>query len=299
LAEFHATEPKGAQMRDAHGETGKVQPPTSACLVEWAAHGSECRVMSKTAVNLDKVGYPAVRRAFNQILQSCFEKLTKAEVKNAYAVLNLEFLDANAAGHAEMLADTAIFSAKAGKKRAIDRIAPKLASNHDPLVSLIAARLPSAVFSIFAIRDLHEQGGVVAHDLLDSQRPIQIMDKALAAQVAHDEDVVIAGRFVDLGPWYIGFGIVIPLRKSEMVAIELTLSASENPAQARGNLHELFYTAQIHDLDLVMMALEPLIAELALAIDTDALDPAEFAVMAKALLAGVPAAELTRKARLP
>jgi hypothetical protein len=41
------------------------------------------QIMSKTAVKLDKVGYPAVRTAFNQILQTCFEKLTKAEVKHA------------------------------------------------------------------------------------------------------------------------------------------------------------------------------------------------------------------------
>jgi|GEM_PF-7104053 len=255
--------------------------------------------MSKIAVNLDKVGYPAVRRAFNQILQTCFEKLTKAEVKHAHAVLNLEFLDANAAGHAEMLADTAIFSAKAGKKRAIDRIAPKLASNHDPLVALIAARLPYAVFSIFAIQGLHEEGGIVAHDLLDNQRPIRIMDTALAAQAAHREGILIAGRFVDLGPWHIGFGIVIPLRKSEMVAIGLALSSSDRPAESRGNLHELFYTVQIHDLDLVMMALEPLISALALAIDRDALDPAEFSRIANALLVSAPAGKQTRKARLP
>jgi hypothetical protein len=255
--------------------------------------------MSKSALDLDTIGYAAVRMAFNEILHACFEKLTKAELKYAQTALKLEFLDQNAAADAEMLADTAIFSAKAGKKRAIDRIAPKLASNRDPLIAMIAARLPTAVFSIFAIQGVHDDGGVLAHDLLDNARPIRIMDNALAARAVHQDDILIAGRFVDLGPWHISFGIVIPVRKSEAVAIGLALSSTGAPLDARRDLHELIYTVQIHDLDLVMMAVEPVISALALAIDTNAIDPAELTAQMHALLAGGPAgaSKLARKAR--
>ncbi|MDP3676458.1 MAG: hypothetical protein Q8R44_15395 [Novosphingobium sp.] len=50
------------------------------------------------------------------------------------------------------------------------------------------------------------------------------MDQALAAQAATYGEFLIAGRFVDLGPWHIGFGILLPLRKSESLAIRLALS---------------------------------------------------------------------------
>ena len=49
----------------------------------------------------------------------------------------------------------------------------------------------------------------MARDLLDDDRAVRIMDQALAAQAATYGEILIAGRFVDLGPWHIGFGIVL------------------------------------------------------------------------------------------
>ncbi len=201
-----------------------------------------------------------------------------------------------------MLADTALYSCKgspgtrSGARRAIDRIAPKLPFNRDPLISAIAARLPNAIFSVFLIERTHEQGVVVARDLLGDGSTIRIMDQALAAQAASFGETPIAGRFVDLGPWYIGFGIVLPLRKSEVLAIRLALSDGADIANARGTLRELVYPAHLHGENLVMAALAPIITAIALAIDTGTIDVDDLAASLGALLPGKPAPKRKGKA---
>ncbi|WP_189621697.1 hypothetical protein [Novosphingobium colocasiae] len=240
------------------------------------------------ANEISAIGYPAVRKAFNETLQLCAEKLSNADWALAQDILGLTAHDGGAPGLMEMLADTALFSRKGkpGTRRAIDRIAPKVAVKRDPLRSLIAMRLPTAVFSILAIDEPHEQGGVLARDLLDDGRIIHVMDSALAVQAAQWDDVVIAGRFVDLGPWHVGFGIVLPLRKSETMAVSLAMSNAEDIGASRDSLHELFYPAHLHGDDLVMAALEPLIAAFAAAIDADMIDIDDLTASIGSLLSG-------------
>lgn len=252
-------------------------------------------------VDIAAIGYPAVRHAFNDTLQLCVEKLSRADLKLTEEILGLAMLDEVSPGAAEMLADTALYSckgspgARAGTRRAIDRIAPKLPVRRDPLKAAIAARLPTAIFSVFAVERAHEQCGVLARDLLDDGRTIRIMDQALAALAAIDSEILFTGRFVDLGPWHIGFGIVVPLRKSEALAIRLALSDGGDIETARSTLHELIYPAQLHGVDLVMTALEPVITALALAVDTDMLDMADLAAGLGSLLAGKPTPKRKRK----
>lgn len=259
----------------------------------------------ETDIDIQAIGYPAVRDAFNDVLQLCVERLAKAELKLAEEKLGLADCNTIASDPAEMLADTALYSCRqtagshGGSRRSIDRIALKLPLKHDPLKAMIAARLPSAIFSVFVVERAHDQGGVVAHDLLDDDQAIHIMDRALAEQVAIHGEFPIAGRFVDLGPWHIGFGIVIPLRKSEVIAIKLGIADTADSADARATLHELVYPAHLHGLDLVMMALEPAIAALAHAIDTDVLDIEDLAAGLGTLLSGKPAPRRKRKTLSP
>lgn len=253
-------------------------------------------------IEVAAIGYPAVRKAFNDTLQLCVEKLSKADWALAQDVLDLDALDVATPALEEILADTALFSrkgqpgARAGTRRAIDRIVPKLAVKQDPLKSLIAARLPAAVFLILAIEEAHAQGGVLARDLLDGGRVLHVMDNALAAQAAQWDEIVIAGRFVDLGPLYIGFGIVLPLRRSEALAISLAISHEGDSETRRDNLHELVYPAHLHGDDLVMAALEPLIAALALTIDTGMIDMDDLAASLGPLLSGKAPPKTRRKA---
>lgn len=252
-------------------------------------------------IDLTAVGYPAVRRAFNDTLQLCVEKLTKSELRLAHDILGFDMLDEDEPGDGEMLADTALYSRKesagpgAGKRRAIDRIAPKLIVKRDPLRSAIATRLPAARFSIFAIEGAYEQGGVIARDLLDEgSAALHIMDQALAAQAAAWGEFPIAGRFVDLGPWYIGFGIVVPLRKSEIVAIRLAVSGAEDKRAAQETLHELIYPSHLHGANLVMAALEPMITAFASAIDSDTIEFDDLIAGLPALLPGKPTPKRNR-----
>lgn len=253
-------------------------------------------------IDIAAIGYPAVRQAFNETLQLCVEKLTKAELQLAQDILGLDMLVAEKPNDGEILVDTALYSFKdptgADKRRAIDRIAPGLPVKRDPIKSAIAARLPFARFSVFVVERAHDQGGVWAHDLLDDgNATLHIMDQALAAQVATWGEFPIAGRFVDLGPWYIGFGIVLPLRKSETVAIRLALSDGEDEQSAQEALHELIYPAHLHGTDLVMAVLEPMITALALAIDSDMLDLDDLVADLPALLSGKSAPKRNRSAR--
>ena len=229
-------------------------------------------------VDAARIGYPAVREAFNETLGLCVDKLTRAELTLAQDVLGIAGLDGDTPGLEDMLADAALYSTKgpsgirAGRRRAIDRIAPKLRFKNDPLKSFIAARLPAAVYSLWEIGEAQVAGGVLARDLLNDSREIHIMDHGLAAHAAGQGEKLIAGRFLNLGPWHIGFGIVRTIRKSEAVAVRLACSQNGPDRGLRGNLHELIYPAQLHEENIVMTALEQVIMPVAFAIDAGMID---------------------------
>lgn len=257
-------------------------------------------------LDLQLIGYPAVREAFNDVLQLCVERLGKSELKLAEKVLGLAEAGGISPNAPEMLADTALYSRKptssgsrAAERRAIDRIAPRLPLKRNPLGAHVAARLPTARFSVFLVERVHEGGGVEARDLLDDGAAIHLMDRALAAQVAALGEFPIAGRFVDLGPWYIGFGIVVPLRRSEAVAIRLGIAGEPDITHVRAALHELVYPAHLHNLDLVMLALEPAITGLARLIDTGDLGIDDLATGLGALLPGKSTPKRKSKAIAP
>lgn len=192
-----------------------------------------------------------------------------------------------------MFLDSALYTRKIAPggrkwgKRAIDRIVPKLPLKRDPLKSAIAARMPNAVFSTFEVEGVHADGGVIARDLLDDGRVIHIMDNLLEGEVWPGREPIVAGRLVDLGPWYVSFGILVPLRKSEALAISLVYSQPDGAdGVGRDDLHELVYSAQLHGDNLVMRAVEPMIMALALAIDTDAIDLEDIATSLPDMLSG-------------
>ena len=66
----------------------------------------------------------------------------------------------------------------------------------------------------------------------------------------------------------------------------LALSDEEDLDAMRGNLHELIYPAHLHGENLVMAALEPLIASLAIAIDADMIDLDDLTAGLGSLLSG-------------
>lgn len=216
-----------------------------------------------TVIDIGRGGYPALRQAFNRVLHRLAGAVTADDVALAQDILELD--DADLQGTDEqtvtLLIDVALFSADASGSRAIDRLAGE-AKHDDAVDAAIAARLPHAFFSVFEVLDGHEAGGVRARDLIAGGPDLHIMDEGLAANVA--AGALFAGRFVAIGPWHVGFGVVSSLARSEAVALML---AADHPATGRTRLHEVVHRADIHGDNLAMHAIEPLIATLADAVD--------------------------------
>lgn len=169
-------------------------------------------------------------------------------------------------------------------RRPVDRIAPKLKLRGDPLATTIAERLPHAFFSVFEIINADTSGRVTVKDLIDGGRHLEIMDIALAASGGHG--LLFAGRFVDLGPWHVGFDVAMTLRRSEAAAIIIAVSHSGDLAEKRDALHELVYASRIHHEELVLHALEPLILALSMAIDMSDIGVEEIAAQFTSALTG-------------
>ncbi len=220
--------------------------------------------MSDAAViDIGRGGYPALRQAFNRVLSRLAGAVTADDVALAQDILELDDTDLQGTDEqtVTLLIDVALFSADATGRRAVDRLAGE-ADHDDAVDAAIAARLPHAFFSVFEVLDGHEAGGVRARDLIAGGTELHIMDEGLATSVA--AGALIAGRFVAIGPWHVGFGVVSNLARSEAVALML---AADHPATGRTRLHEVVYRADIHGDNLAMHAIEPLIATLADAVD--------------------------------
>jgi hypothetical protein len=223
------------------------------------------------SLDIAATGYQAAREALQRALRACAAKLTDADRAAAEDILGLDAFTELDEDIAIYLADTCLYSrpgdpfVRGRARRPVDRIAPKLNLKGDPLAATIAERLPHAFFSVFEIIDTDPSGRVAVKDLVDGGRRLEIMDNALAK--SGKRGTVFTGRFVNLGPWHAGFGIVVTLKKSEAAAIVVAVSHSGDLAEKRDGLHELVYCSRIHDEDLVMHALEPMIVALSMAID--------------------------------
>ncbi len=211
-------------------------------------------------IDIAAIGYPAVREAFTATFHLCIAKLTNAEVRMAEEILYASLDDRSNPGLPDLVADTALYSAKktpAGRKskRAIDRVTAKLLRLHDRLKAEIAARLPAAIYSVFEIAAGPEPDMVLATDMLDP-RIIRIMDPMLAEKVAENGKFLAAGRFVDLGPWHLGSGTALAL--SEGQALEVCQTFAEEGAALRDELHERIYLADLYagtELEPMILAL--------------------------------------------
>jgi hypothetical protein len=222
-------------------------------------------------IGIAKGGYPALREAFNRVLQDVADGLGDDDMELAYDLLDLDEEDGVDEQSAVLLMDTALFS-RAGEgpsARAVDRLVAK-AGRGNAVAKAIASRLPTATFSLFEALGHHPEGGVRARDMLAGHE-LHIMDDGLAANI--EAGVLFAGRFVALGPWHIGFGVVSMLTRAEAVALMLAAAIPDG----RDELHEIVYRSDLHGEALVMGAIEPIIAALSAAINDSAAPIGEIA----------------------
>lgn len=224
----------------------------------------------RPAFDITSVPYQEVREAFRRALNQAVGMCTRAELADAMAILGLA--EAQSDDEVERVSDVALYSrpgnpfARQRRKRPIDRIAPKLAKNLDPLAAEIARHLPNAFYTVCEVRDGHPDGGVVVNDLMNEGRPLHLMDVSLA--ISAPNRTLFGIRLLDLGAWHVGFGIVDVLRRSEAAAILLASSPTGAPGRS-DCLHELVYAARLNDLDLVTLALEPVIGAISAVVDAD------------------------------
>lgn len=229
--------------------------------------------------DLSNYGYPEIRAAMIEALGICVSGLAAKDFELAYELLDCIEEDLRDEEAVAMTADTALFtrplsrSGRRPRKRAIDRLAAKAFKKADPLVAAIAAKMRSAIFSMFEIEAASAGGEIKARDLLDDGRLVTIMDLSLSKSAS--TGMLICGRFVDVGKWHVGFGIATPLRKSEALAVTIGLSIFDELETKRAALCPLVYHARLHDVSLVHDAVSPLIDLLAAAIDAGAIDVEE------------------------
>jgi hypothetical protein len=227
------------------------------------------------AVDFAETGYPAVRQAFNRVLNACVELLAEKDIRTACEVIGVESFSKNAR---TLIMETALYSrpgnplARTRRKRAIDRLASKVRT-FNSLEAAIAERLPEGFFSIFQVEGHVGDGIVHLKDLIDGNRNVSMRDDTLLE--GESDGSIIATRLLDLGPWHIGFGNVLIVRRSEAAAILLALSYEGDVSEKRDALHELVYGCWITDDNLVMEALTPLISAISLSIDESEADISE------------------------
>ena len=195
------------------------------------------------------ISYDQARELLIQLLEQCQRKLNQADWRQAYELLDaLEEDDV-----ADWVADTALYSYR-GRRRAIDRILPKLKTS-DGLAARLKEGLVNACFSVFEIVRIDSDSRILLKDLLDDGRELTLVDHALAR--SGKPGLVFAARLIDVGPWHMGLGIVLALRKSEAVALGMLLSR-----EGREDLHELIYHCELHGINLVSAVTLPVVEEL-------------------------------------
>jgi hypothetical protein len=226
--------------------------------------------------DLETCTYALIREAMIAALQTCTSGLSAKDYDLACERLDCFEEDFPEGDAVAMVADAALFSRSPSargrrlRKRPIDRLAAKAFKDADPLVAAIGGKLPLALFSMFEVEAVSISGEITLRDLLDNDRVLTIMDMSLAKYAR--AGMLIAGRFVDVGQWHIAFGIIVTLKKSEMLAISLGLSIFDDLESKRDTLCPLVYHARIHGAPLTLTAVTPLIELIAAAVDAGAID---------------------------
>lgn len=190
--------------------------------------------------------YDEARAVLNALLEQCVRKLNPADMRLAYERLDVLEKD----GVVEWVVDAAFYSYR-GRRRAIDRILPKVKVN-DELAMRLKEGLSTALFSVFEVLRIDSDNRVQLKDLLEDCRELTMIDHACARTAR--PGLVFAARLVDAGPWYMGLGIIEVLNKSEAVALGLLLGKD-----GQEDLHELVYRCGLHDIDLVTAVAMPVL----------------------------------------
>lgn len=152
--------------------------------------------------------YRRLRAAVESILASAIRGLHPTDKARARTQLNLDFIESFSKPEPKllraMLDDIALFEPSLRGvcrfERYVAKPKPKMPEELVPL----AQRMNGARFSLFAIREPHENGGFWIEDLLNRTPPKWLMTKA--AKRAIDADAAVGIRVFNVGPFWLTVG---------------------------------------------------------------------------------------------
>ncbi len=218
--------------------------------------------MSQQLFPSSTFSYDEARTLLIALFEQCQRKLSQADWRLAYERLGaLEEDDVM-----EWVADTALFSYR-GRRRAIDRILPKLKVS-DGLAARLKEGLSRARFSVFEVVRIDSDSHLLLKDLLNGCQELTLVDHTLAR--AGGPGLVFAARLIDMGPWHMGLGIIEAVNKSAAVAMGLLLEQD-----GRERLHELVYHCELHGVDLTAAVAIPTLEVLCESFDESSHSAAE------------------------
>jgi len=140
----------------------------------------------------------------------------------------------------EMLTDAVLFGVSPRRDRIIDRYVARLADRRE---RAFAKRIAKGVFSIWRIIEPHPQGGVWVDDALGSRKRKHLMDEALEKTAS--AEMLVAMRLLDAGPFFAGFGIVIP-----MTGLAISMLRGICHAGRPSDLNIVVYGHAIHGMSI-------------------------------------------------
>ena len=117
--------------------------------------------------------------------------------------------------------------------------------------------MAGAWFSIFRVAAHHEAAGLWFEDLLDGNRRLWLVDKALEASAK--DGVVLAMRLFDAGPFHAGFGVMV-VPDEETIHFAVDARTRGNPLPFRHSLAATLYGDELR-AEQPLESLDPAVLE--------------------------------------
>lgn len=175
--------------------------------------------------------YRPIRAAIRRLLGDAVRACSRADMMRAAKQLGLwsdgGLVLPEGDEALEMLSDIALFEPNQRGRRAFDRFLSEQARLDAPDQAL-AQQMGGAVFSLFRFAGRHDAGGIWLQELLAGERPIWLMDEALAASAT--DGLVVGMRVFEAEPFHAGFGIVTqPDEETVQMCVQTQASSGRLP----------------------------------------------------------------------
>jgi hypothetical protein len=207
--------------------------------------------------------YDLRREVVQRILGEAVQSLTQADLTRSAKQLGLwrggRIVLPEGDTPTDMLSDIALFEPNQRGVRAFDRFLRGLPPSRPKDDAAVAGRMIRAFFSLFRHGGRHETAGIWVEDLLNNNRRLWLMDRALETSL--QEGTAFGLRVFDAGEFHMGFGIVtIPDDETIHLCVQVQRSSGRSPF--RYSLAAQLYADTLIEVLPVPDGLEKLIEQL-------------------------------------